>query len=342
MDYDDFRSIVESSGVDLWSFIDTAISVASSDYADELKHRRDGIVEKLYSSTWCRNCDGERNVQEMKASEVEKEASPQRKGRGSPSTTPQSNHVIEEEEEEEEEDQDRRYGGLFDDEETKILAIIEHLEDPDQSEESVVELLQTLADMDITFKALKETDIGRHVNRLRKHSSKEVRDLVKHLVSKWKILVDEWVKMNPNTHGSTVTADGDSPHHKFSQNGHHQVTDFAYSPNPHNGSSGSDKNYAELEPKGKAVLRREVPKKPAQSTPVPAYVPPYVPVPIKPREPKVDAERLASARKRLQENYKEAENAKKQRTIQVMDIHDLPKPKNTFFAKNKGNSHGRH
>lgn len=39
--------------------------------------------------------------------------------------------------------------------------------------------------------------------------------------------------------------------------------------------------------------------------------------------------------------------AKKQRTIQVMDIHDIPKPKNTFFAKNKGGgggggSHGRH
>lgn len=39
--------------------------------------------------------------------------------------------------------------------------------------------------------------------------------------------------------------------------------------------------------------------------------------------------------------------AKKQRTIQVMDIHELPKPKakNAFFAKNKfggGGSQGRH
>ena len=94
----------------------------------------------------------------------------------------------------------------------------------------------------------------------------------------------------------------------------------------------------------------------------------------------VDSEKLASARKRLQENYKEAENgsliffsastvilldlsiwaydeavcvclfyfgeAKWQRTIQVMDIHEIPKPKNAFFGKNKGNSgggyHGRH
>lgn len=78
-----------------------------------------------------------------------------------------------------------------------------------QSEDSLVDLLQNLADMDITFIALKvvtqtaffiflrvsrltlsfflyvfsqETDIGRHVNRLRKHPSNEVRRLVKQLV----------------------------------------------------------------------------------------------------------------------------------------------------------------
>ena len=94
----------------------------------------------------------------------------------------------------------------------------------------------------------------------------------------------------------------------------------------------------------------------------------------------VDSEKLASARKRLQENYKEAENGsliffsastiilldssiwaytkavcvcvfyfgetKRQRTIQVMDIHEIPKPKNAFFGKNKGGSgggsHGKH
>ena len=32
--------------------------------------------------------------------------------------------------------------------------------------------------------------------------------------------------------------------------------------------------------------------------------------------------------------------AKRQRTIQVMDIHEIPKPKNAFFGKNKGGSGG--
>ena len=87
----------------------------------------------------------------------------------------------------------------------------------------------------------------------------------------------------------------------------------------------------------------------------------------------MDDEKLNSARKRLQENYQEAKNgllsifgicfynlfliwklitiyvgvyfiyeAKKQRTIQVMDIHDIPKPKNGFIARNKGSFAGRH
>uniref|UniRef100_A0A0A9DWC4 Uncharacterized protein n=1 Tax=Arundo donax TaxID=35708 RepID=A0A0A9DWC4_ARUDO len=52
----------------------------------------------------------------------------------------------------------------------------------------------------------------------------------------------------------------------------------------------------------------------------------------------LDLDRLDSARKRLQENYQEAQNAKKQRTIQVMDINDIPKPKNrnTFIRKGAG------
>ncbi|KAK9271590.1 hypothetical protein L1049_001952 [Liquidambar formosana] len=341
MDLDVFRSVLEDSGVDVWAFIDTAISVASLDYGDELKHRRDGIVERLYASATprCWNCavDGDRpNGHEMKAS-AEKESSHEGKGGGgggSPST-PQSMDG--------DDDPDRRFGGLFDDEQMKILDIKDHLEDPNQSEESLVELLQSLADMDITFKALKETDIGRHVNRLRKHSSGDLRRLVKQLVRKWKDLVDEWVRLNTpggELASSALIADGDSPQQKVPQNVRNQLPDFAFSPNPHNGSSGSDKNNAEHEPKGKAIPRREAPAKPAQSIPVSASVPPNKP--REQKEPVIDSERLASARRRLQENYKEAENAKRQRTIQVMDIHDIPKPKNAYFPKNKGGSQGRH
>ncbi|KAL7254658.1 hypothetical protein ACSBR1_008919 [Camellia fascicularis] len=368
MDLDAFRMILSNSRVNVWELIDTAITVASLDYGHELKDRRDRIVERLYTTTSsdlrCQNCDvdlqrpnGVPKNEALSLDFIKKERShddvqlqqqqqqQQQKEGGSPST-PQSIHRDDDDDDDDNEERDP-YGGLFDDEETRILNIKEQLEDPDQSEDSLVELLQSLADMDITFKALKETDIGRHVNRFRKNPSNDVRRLVKQLVRKWKDLVDEWVKLNtPNQLvSSSLIADGDSPQQNVppsnTRNGlHHQVPDFAYSPNPHNGSSGSDKNYFEPEPKAKVVPRRDAPlAKPTHSIPLAASAPPPK---RQQKESSLDLERLASTRKRLHENYQEAENARKQRTIQVMDIHEIPKPKNTFFAKNKGGPHGRH
>ncbi|XP_059592502.1 probable mediator of RNA polymerase II transcription subunit 26c isoform X8 [Vitis vinifera] len=303
MDRDEFRLILRNSGVDVWEFINTAISVAYSDYGDELRHRRDGIVERMYMSSRCGSCNLRYQHSGLdKGCDEEKEDEKDDEKDKSP-LTPQSINRSGSED---------RYGGLLDEEEARILDIKEHLEAPDQPDDSIVDLLQTLADMDITFKALKETDIGRHVNRLRKHPSNDVRRLVKHLVRKWKDLVDEWVKSNPaGEFTSSALMEGDSPPQKIPRTGHHQVPDFGYSPNPQNGSSGSDKNNAEPEPK-------------------------------KQRDTAIDPDKFASARKRLHENYQEAQNAKKQRTIQVMDIHDIPKPKNTFFAKPKVGSQGRH
>ncbi|RVW48960.1 putative mediator of RNA polymerase II transcription subunit 26c [Vitis vinifera] len=285
MDCDEFRSILESSGVDVWTLIETAVSVASVDYSEEFKGRRDSIVERLYTPvvSRCLNCDRDRI----------------HKPNGDRSVKEKMDQLQDESWIETPESVERDRDGSIDEEQSKILAIKERLEDPDQLEDSLVDLLQSLADMDITFKALKETDIGRHVNRLRKHPSNEVRRLVKQLVRKWKDLVDEWVKLSTpgETTASAIVADGDSPpqnHLKSTSNVHHQVPDFAYSPNPHNGSSGSDKNNVELEPKRKAVPRRETPNKPNQTPPIPTSV-----ALNKQREQKdslVDEEKLASAR----------------------------------------------
>ncbi|XP_022764789.1 probable mediator of RNA polymerase II transcription subunit 26c isoform X3 [Durio zibethinus] len=220
MDLDDFRSVLEAAGVDVWTFIDTAILVASLDYGQELKKRRDGIVERLYATSMvsrCKSCDfGERS----NGYQVNKEGSLHEGkggegGKGSP-FTPQSDN---------EDDDLDPYGGLFDDEQKRVLEIKERLEVPDQSEDSLVELLQSLADMDITFQALKETDIGRHVNKLRKHPSNDVRRLVKQLVRNWKEIVDEWVRVNQpgELESAALMADGDSPQQKLPQNGRQQM-----------------------------------------------------------------------------------------------------------------------
>ncbi|XP_024978851.1 probable mediator of RNA polymerase II transcription subunit 26c [Cynara cardunculus var. scolymus] len=348
MDLEEFRAILSNSGVDVWEIMDAAISVASTDYARELKHRRDGIVERLYTQQ-CSNCDLNLNEEQPNGvvQTITKEVDDDCIGGGDSPLTPQS---VPQDDEDEDHDP---YGGLFDDEQTKILRIKEQLEDRHQTEDAVIELLQTLADMDLTFTGLKETDIGRHVNRLRKHPSNEVKRLVKHLVSKWKDLVDEWVG-SKSSHGDLAPAtltDGDSPvvHNvpRSGQSGNHQGPDFGYSPNPHNGSSGSERKNSEPEQRPKAVVPKKAatssrPAPQSQSRPAMVASASAPPPNRSHKEQNIDPERLASARKRLQENYQEAQNAKKQRTIQVMDIHEIPKPKNGFISKNKGNFQGRH
>jgi hypothetical protein len=219
-----------------------------------------------------------------------------------------------------------------------------------QPDDELVSLLQNLADMDVTYKALQETDIGRHVNGLRKHPSAEVRRLVKQLIRKWKEIVDEWVRLHNSggDGGSSIIADGDSPE-KIQGRSHQspRVSGFQYSPSPqrHNGST-SEKTNNGLEPT--MDMKRRPSPAPTHhnsrqmnnnhhSTTM-SYAPAKVTRDHK--DSLLDLDRLDSARKRLQENYQEAQNAKKQRTIQVMDINDIPKPKNRNALIRKSGSGG--
>ncbi|CDY21610.1 BnaC09g46820D [Brassica napus] len=321
MDLDDFRTVMDNAGVDVWTFIDTAILVASLDYGHELKQRRDNIVERLYATSMankCRNCDYG--------------------GGGTVAAGARANGRVHEETEEEEEEDP--FAGLFDDEQKSILEIKEKLEEPNLSEEALVELLQNLEDMEITFQALQETDIGRYVNRdrVRKHPSNEVRRLAKQLVKKWKETVDEWVKFNQpgDLHPPSLIADEDSPQQRAV---HQQVPDFGYSPAP---QASKHSNITKPERKPRPVApppRRETPSPAKPSRPSPSQ---QQPIQREKEHKEIDFD---SARKRLQQNYRQAENAKKQRTIQVMDIHEIPKPKKGGFFPRKGGSSqggGRH
>ncbi|XP_049369112.1 probable mediator of RNA polymerase II transcription subunit 26c [Solanum verrucosum] len=170
MELDELRSILKNSSVDLWSLIDTAISVAILDHGNELRSRRDAIVEKLYAPLLSNNSNSDRNYEIPK--KIERNID--------------DDHKLKTEEKSNEEDVEIN----------KILRIKNHFEIPNQSENCLVDQLQSLAEMDINFKVLEKTDIGRHVNKLRKHSSNEVRRLVKLLIRRWKDIVDEWVRLN--------------------------------------------------------------------------------------------------------------------------------------------------
>ncbi|XP_066358808.1 probable mediator of RNA polymerase II transcription subunit 26c [Miscanthus floridulus] len=335
-------------GSDVWSLVDAALAAAARDSPAELRARRDGIVQRLYAgAARCRNCDADADAHPPPAQPngavAAAAAAPAAASPASPDEAVDADGL-------DDDDADADAGV-----ESKILAIRDFLEDPDQSEDEMVSLLQHLADMDITYKALQDTDIGRHVNGLRKHPSSEVRQLVKLLIRKWKEIVDDWVRLHNSggDGGGSIISDGDSPDKvqpKYHQNTH--VSDFKYSPSPQR------HNVLSSERSGNHNLVESTMEK-RRTSPAPAYhntkqnnsnnystVSSSAPARAM-REQKntlLDAEKLDSARKRLQENYQEAQNAKKQRTIQVMDIHDIPKPKNrnTFIRKSGGGFPGKH
>ncbi|KAL6870747.1 hypothetical protein ACP4OV_014595 [Aristida adscensionis] len=331
-------------GGDVWALLDAALAAAARDRPDELRARRDGIVERLYAgAAGCGNCGGRPLPPPraaLAAAGLEEEDEPAAEVAAA-AASPEA-------EADAEEADDLGGGGGEHGLESKILAVRDFLEDPDQSDDELLSLLQNLADMDVTYKALQETDIGRHVNGLRKHPSGEVRQLVKQLIRKWKEIVDDWVRL-PNSGGDgggSIINDGDSPD-KIQGKSHQspRVSGFQYSPSPQRHNGASSERAGNGFDSTMDVKRR--------ASPAPAYhnarqisnhnsTTSSAPSKMT-RDQKdslMDIDRLDSARKRLQENYQEAQNAKKQRTIQVMDINDLPKPKNRNAFIRKGSSGG--
>ncbi|MCO5568043.1 hypothetical protein L7F22_021739 [Adiantum nelumboides] len=69
-----------------------------------------------------------------------------------------------------------------------------------QSEDGLFKSLRALEDVDITVDILKATDIGREVNKFRKHPSVPVQSLAKQLVRTWKGMVDKWVNKTEILH----------------------------------------------------------------------------------------------------------------------------------------------
>ncbi|KAG2560288.1 hypothetical protein PVAP13_8KG053000 [Panicum virgatum] len=287
MDRDErLRRAVAAFGGDAWALVDAALAAAARDRPGELRARRDGIVERLYAAAaaGCSSCDARPPPRDaLAAAGLDDEEDAEEAAAAAPASPEAEGDAVGAGAAEE------VAAGCEPGLESRIMAIRDFLEDPDQPDDELVSLLQNLADMDVTYKALQETDIGRHVNGLRKHPSAEVRRLVKQLIRKWKEIVDEWVRLHNSggDGGSSIIADG-------------------YSPEKVQGRS------------------HQSPRKVTRDH----------------KDSLLDLDRLDSARKRLQENYQEAQNAKKQRTIQVMDISDIPKPKNRNALIRKSGSGG--
>lgn len=170
---DNWRDYFRRGDSDIFGIINHAIILAAADFPKEFKSRRDGIAQLLFSRNASRSCIGcghEDNNHETVG------VSDDSGGGGG-----------------DEEDEKK----LNDDEivVVEVMRIRDILLNKDDESNSVLLLrsLRKLESMSLSVDLLKDTEIGKAVNGLRRHGSDEIRELAKALFAEWKELVDQWM-----------------------------------------------------------------------------------------------------------------------------------------------------
>ncbi|KAG4123357.1 hypothetical protein ERO13_D11G321900v2 [Gossypium hirsutum] len=435
-----WRGYFRTANSDIFDIIDHAIMVAALDCPKEFRLRRDRIAEKLFTCklTRCSGCDRV----ELVLPEYEDD------------DNPTGCHGSFKREDEEEEDgcgffeaggskeskanssrddplmnqiaSNYSYGeaeALTDEieEESMIVGEVFRIKEilhncQDEPDSVLFESLRKLQLMDLTVDILEATGIGKAVNRVRKHSSKQIRHLAQTLIDVWKALVDEWVSatkavagvtpesMNPSVDEEVDEEEGlPSPpldmDALFAQPTAMELSQFfdGMDDDGNPGSSGdfvrnngrkpseenrnlskrkpqtsSEANPALKNDKSQQMKRQEPVTKPnnkPSTTNVGSGKPPKhniepkasnesnslrkpdkMAVPKKPLRSQQDKlkpsdedavqQKLEATKRKLQERYQQVENAKRRRTIQVMELHDLPKQGSGH--KNPHFKHGNH
>nr|XP_043610924.1 probable mediator of RNA polymerase II transcription subunit 26b [Erigeron canadensis] len=274
-----------------------------------------------------------------------------------------------------------------------------------ESASNLCHSLRKLQLMAISVETLKATEIGKSVNVLRKHASKDIRQIAKSLIGVWKDMVDEWVDATNKITVSENTPESMNPSIVDEEEGlpSPPLDDLAFL-NPHSMSLELNEFFDGMDDYGNPRKSRErnkndnnggkppfekhnlskreqqkplngstmVPKptmvKPSKprvsgSSPERRVKPnmyrklqnpeklthpkrPVAPLQRKPTSPDQETEqdKLEATKRKLQERYKQAENAKRQRTIQVMELHDLPKQSAPIKNQHTrpGSNHNRH
>ncbi|KAJ8503881.1 hypothetical protein OPV22_004767 [Ensete ventricosum] len=196
--FDYWRKFFRSADSDIFGVMEHAIVVAASDYPQEFRSRRDGLVEKFFTALLprCLGCDrvdprgaeGEEGRGSVRrVGEKENKVDSSNDGPES-STRVVSNYTYDEAEALTEEIEVE--GQIVE----EVLRIKEILANHHEESDNVLfESLRRLQLMELSVDVLKVTEIGRAVNGLRKHDSKQICHLVRTLIDGWKVLVDEWV-----------------------------------------------------------------------------------------------------------------------------------------------------
>ncbi|XWS57173.1 hypothetical protein CRYUN_Cryun09bG0150300 [Craigia yunnanensis] len=210
-----WRDYFRTANSDIFNIIDHAITVAALDCPKGLRLRRDQIAEKLFACkfTRCSGCDRvelvlpeyeddngrgcrasfNRETDEEDGCEFFEAGGSKESQANSTRDDPLmnqfgSNYSYGEAEAltDEIEEESMIVGEVF-----RIKEVLHNSQDEPDS--VLFESLRRLQLMALTMDILKATEIGKAVNRVRKHSSKQIRHFAQTLIDGWKELVDEWV-----------------------------------------------------------------------------------------------------------------------------------------------------
>ncbi|CAL5356654.1 unnamed protein product [Camellia sinensis] len=429
---DNWRDYFRTSNFDIFDIIENAIIVAASDCPQEFRLRRDRIAVTLFSCKLIR-CVGCERV-ELKVpvededqgckSGFEKNGCEFENGGGKESKVnssrddqvemnfnPVSNYSYGEAEAltDDIEEESQIFGEVL-----RIKKIIDNRQD--ESDSVLFDSLRRLQLMVLSVDTLKATEIGKSVNALRKHGSKQIRHLARTLIEVWKDMVDAWViataaiadaegtpeSVNPSVvdeeeeglpsppldegaflNNATIELSQVDPRNsgefkKNRENGRNpsmanqtvpkwkqQVPHEPYV--PATDKKGEErKNQEPVMKKPNAVVKPHKPlntesgpgrltklnmeqkvsneTKSQQNSNRPITIQ-KKPLAAQEDKPKCldDAAKLEAAKRKLHERYQQAENAKRQRTIQVMELQDLPKqglgPRNPHMRPGNHNRH---
>ncbi|KAK4412816.1 putative mediator of RNA polymerase II transcription subunitb [Sesamum alatum] len=463
MSLDKWREYFRSANSDIFDIIEHAIMVAASDCPYDFKLKRDRIAERLFACkvTKCFGCerielavptgDGLEKSEDKYKSGIE--------AGGSKDTKESKVNSSSRDDDDDVDDDDLRevmemnvnqisnysYGDAEAltaelEEESQIFGEVLRIKEIlDNNEEESATLLfdslRRLQLMPLSVETLKATEIGKSVNSLRKHSSKEIRNLVRTLIEDWKVMVDSWVNATAAIAGGTEIAtesvktsvveeeeglpsppmdegaffatpasmelsqffdgmdddgnprnsgefnknreSGRKPNFEKTNNRNWKVEspDDSRAPPPKEKRAEQMRN---VEPTMKKQAPPSKPNRPSAGEsgpgrpkppssesgpgrPKPAFKPkPNNEIKVQqksdrgmiPKKPMAEQEKsngnneasvrmkLEAAKRKLQERYQEAENAKKQRTIQVVELRDLPKQ--SFAQRNQHMRPGNH
>ncbi|ONM25613.1 putative mediator of RNA polymerase II transcription subunit 26b [Zea mays] len=185
------------AGDNIFDAIEAAITVAASDHPAALRERRDGIAERLFTALLVTS-----------AAAAAAGAAAAAPGGGAAGGTPVAGAPTPAQLHPEGAASvpslcsSDRAEAIADDaaprcddpvlaETERIKAVL--LSDQEKPEAELLELLRRLQELDLAFDTLDATAIGKAVANFRKHSSKQIRNLVRSLIEDWKHTVDVWI-----------------------------------------------------------------------------------------------------------------------------------------------------